>query len=450
MRRGAIFLVTLLGVLAVLLAWPVYVGMNVERMAQAPQSFQVSHLRIDHQPLDYQRGVYTARSESLLRIIGEGLELELRLEHLLRHRMLGATVTTRLVGVRETGDGVVAWEPVLLQARPRAESWVGLGGGVSSRLSSRAARVVLSPGQPDLDGTATVLDLAAGQGGLAYTRERMLLSFDTEGFGLFGSRQNLSGEQVYFSLLVQPGPGGDYAQLPDYDLSFGVENLAARAGDAEFATAHSLRAAAWQNSTGKRMDSLLRLRAAGIRGLGLEFDHLEVSVNAQRWPRTGLLRALQDWREGGKWSAAEGRKQLESILVEMAGSDSHAQVLFELNDELSRKFRLALDLAPGADADARSVLSLEGWKVEAEMHLGHDLFDEVLATVHSGDPDPADGTASIRLWLDQAVREGWVVQAENHLSSRVELGGGRLMINGRDHSLLLLALLWAINSGAFE
>jgi hypothetical protein len=434
-----------------LVAWPVYVGIQVESGLQEPQTVFFGDLRIHHALDGYQRESYRARASSVLQVTAEGLDLELHFQHRIRHRMLGASVDSQLVEVRDLGGTAFELRDVLVQAQLRAESWMGLGGGVNSRLSSRPLRIAL-PEPADGPGTGAYLEMAAGQGGLAYSSQRILLSFATGELSLSGAGWSLSLEEPHYGLLIHPAPEGGYGRLPDYDFSLGVERLEIGDGDATMLGIQALRAAAWQNSTVERVDSLLRLRADSVQAGGLGLHALDTHFNALRWHRPTLLRLAEDLarldsmelerdvRNGMIWGL------LRESLPELVGHQPMVKGELRLNEDPGRQLWLLLELSLRGDAALLSTRPLEALALQFEGDLGAQLGLELETLLDAAGVAPAE---SFRGWLDEAVAEGWLESDEEKMSIRLRMEEGRLLVNEQDRTVLLLALVFAIAGAMF-
>jgi hypothetical protein len=292
-------------------AWPVYVGVQVETALREARTGQFGDLRFHHSVADYSRDNYRARATTVLHVVGDGMDFELHLDHRIRHRLLGAVVDTRLASTQNAADLPPPWRAALAQAQPRADSWLGLGGGVSSRLSTRSVQVAWPEALAEDQG-GRLLEVGAGQGGLALSPERLVLSFDTETLRLESRGASLFLDEFHYGLLLHPGPEGLYGRLPDYDLGLGAGRLSLEQGGRELFGADSLQMSAWQNSTVRQMDSLLRLRAKEVRSADLELEGLDLHLSALRWDRPtvmGFVQAREAWlpwnwtpRRGQDWS----------------------------------------------------------------------------------------------------------------------------------------------------
>ena len=165
-------------------AWPVYVGVQVEAALREGWTGQLGDVRFHHSVADYSRENYRARATTVLHVVGDGMDFELHLDHRIRHRLLGAVVATRLASRPNAADLPPHWRAALAQAQPRADSWLGLGGGVSSRLSTRPLQVAWADPVAESQ-SGRLLEVGAGQGGLSLSAERLVLSFDTETLRLY-------------------------------------------------------------------------------------------------------------------------------------------------------------------------------------------------------------------------------------------------------------------------
>ncbi|AGA33096.1 hypothetical protein TVNIR_1427 [Thioalkalivibrio nitratireducens DSM 14787] len=447
-------LIPILFLVAVAAAWPVYVGVQVENALREPQTSQLGEFRVHHAIRTYERENYRARASSVLQFRREGTDFELVLDHRIRHRLLGATVKTQLADGRVEQGLPPVLEDAIAQAAPRAETWVGLGGGLSSRLSSRPFRLNLGAdglGEED----ALQLELAAGQGGVSYSPERLLLSFDTESASVTEQKKRLDLGQLHYGLLVHPGPDGRYGRLPDYDLSFGVGRLRFGDGNVEVLAADKLQLSAWQNSTPQHLDHVLRMRMERLRSGSLELIALESHLNALRWHRPTILRLLDDLQHLPL--AAPDRSAQRGLLVGalfegLQQMIAHDPVVFgelRLNTEPEKRLRMNLDLGLRGDAQQLATRPLESLAASLEMELGAELIDEMNAWLQDRALlDDAEVTA-FRDWLEQGTEEQWIRLRNGILSSRLQLEGGRLMVNGRDQTALLLALVFGAAGGMF-
>ncbi|AHF00103.1 DUF945 family protein [Thioalkalivibrio paradoxus] len=450
--RKIVIPILFLAVVAV--AWPVYVGVQVENTLREPQSSQLGDVRVHHAIRSYERENYRARASSVLEFRSDDIEFELVLDHRIRHRLLGATVKTELADSR-VGQGLpLALEDAIAQAAPRAETWVGLGGGLSSRLSSRPVRLQLGAAGHGENDTLQ-LELGAGQGGVSYSPERLLLSFDTDGAAVAEGRKRLDLGHLHYGLLVHPGPDGRYGRLPDYDLSFGVGQLRFQHGEVESLAADKLQLSAWQNSTPKHIDQVIRMRTERLRSGSLELFALESHLNALRWHRPTVLRLLDDLQHLPFASADPTARSglVAAILLEgLQQMIAHDPVVFgelRLNTEPEKRLRLDLDLGLRGDADLLARRPLESLAASLDMELGVELIGEMSDWLKERALlDDAEVTA-FRDWLEQGTEKQWIRQRNGVLNSRLQLEGGRLTVNGRDQTALLLALVFGAAGGMF-
>jgi hypothetical protein len=441
-------------ILVPLAVWPIYVGVQVENAMQRPQSVQVGDLWIQHLPQHYERTHYRADAGSVLEIRDGEVDVRLHLEHRVRHRILGAELESRLVDVQVNEAAPPGLREALMGAQPRAESWVGLGGGVNARFQTRPVRV-----QWPVDGgevtPVRVLDLADGRGVLAYTRERMVLSFDTPRVALSEGPRELEAGGAHYGLLVHPGPAGDYDRLPDYDLSIGADYVRLREGDVEHLAARSLWVAAWQNSAHERLDSVFRLRADAIDVPPLSLQAVDTHVSALRLNRQALL-ALMENLEGLRLADVppEARPGLAwavafETLMEMAAGDPALQAGLHLNPDSGKRLSVAADLALKADREVLETRPLEAFVLNLEIDTGRAVIAELESLLDaSGLLDEAAGD-NFAQWLEHALSEGWIEESGDGLRTQLRLEDGRLYINGEDRTLLWLATVFAISGRMF-
>lgn len=435
-------------------AWPIYVGVQVENALTQPFTGDVGDLHIRHEVTGYDRQRYRASATSLLRVSGNGLDFEVTLNHRIDHRMLGAAVQTRSGGGPPRGEIPPLLAKALMQARPRADSWLGLGGGVSSRLWSQPVRIFADETE---DGSVVPfhLELGAGQGGLAYSPERLVLSFDTSRVDVGADDRRLSLQQMYFGLLVHPGPDGRYWPLPDYDIGLGSGSLSLTRGDRELLGLESLQMSSNQNSTDRRLDSLWRLRAEALRSSGLELETLDLYLSAMRWDRTTLLRLAKDLE--GVRAMALGTDLRAGLLLgmvmeglkQMVEQDPLLQGQLRLNSEPGKHVRVALDLGLRGDADSFAARPLESVALDLDLEVGLALIEELAALVAiEAGIEPAEAEV-FQGWLDLAVAEQWIRIDNGILRSVLRMEDGRLRINDRDQTVLLLALVFGLARGMF-
>ncbi|HSM28015.1 MAG TPA: DUF945 family protein [Thioalkalivibrio sp.] len=441
-------------ILVPLALWPIYVGVQVENAMQQPQSVQVGDLRIQHLPQHYERTHYRADAGSVLEIRDGAVDVRLQLEHRIRHRILGAELESRLVDVQVNEAAPPGLRAALIGAQPRAESWVGLGGGVNARFQTQPVRIQWPADASEMD-PVRVLELADGRGGLAYTRERMVLSFDTPRVSISDGARVLEAGGAHYGLLVHPGPEGDYGMLPDYDLSLGAESVRLREGDAEQLSARSLWVVAWQNSAHERLDSVFRLRAEAIEVPPLSFQAFDTHVSALRLNRPALLALIANL-EGLRLADVppEARPGLAwgigfETLKEMAEGDPALQAGLHLNPDSGKRLSVAADLALKADRQVLDTRPLEALVVNLDIDTGREVMAELEALLEaSGVLDEAAGDTFAQ-WLEHAVSEGWIEQSGDGLRTHLRLEDGRLYINGEDRTLLWLATVFAIGGGMF-
>ncbi len=427
-------------------AWPVYVGVQVETALREARTGQLGDFRFHHSVVDYDRENYRARATTLLHVVGYRTDFELYLDHRIRHRLLGAVVDTRIASRQDPADLPPHWGAALAQAEPRADSWLGLGGGVSSRLSTRS--VQLAWNDADLGNRGgRLLEVGAGQGGLSLSSERLVLSFDTETLRLYSGDASLLLDEFHYGLLLHPGPEGLYGRLPDYDLGLGAGRLSLQRDGREQFGAESLQMSAWQNSTLRQLDSLLRLRAKEVRGGDLELEGLDLHLSALRWHRPTVLGFIQAW-EGMASMQLDPQARTGLVLgmvldglQQMIADDPRMLGGISVNSDPDKRLRVHLDLGLQGDAERIATRPLEVLDLALDVEVGRGLFEE-LDTL-AGAPEV------LQTWLELGITDGWIEVRDSELSSRVRMDEGRLRINDSDQTILLLALVFALGQGMF-
>lgn len=448
-------LIALLLVVVAAAAWPVYVGVQIENALEEPFTLHVGELHIHHVVDRYERERYRARATSVLHVVGEGLDFELELEHRIDHRLLGAAVQTRTApGLADGGRMPALWAAALAQARPRADSWLGLGGGVSSRLSSRPV-LIARDADPDEEPVPFRLHLGAGQGGIAYSPERMVLSFDTDRLDFTEGERRLLLEQLYFGLVVHPDPDGRYGPLPDYDIGLGSGLVSFTRGDREILALEGLQMSSNQNSAANRLDSLWRARAEELRSVGLGLETLDLQLTALRWHRPTLLQFMEDLEGVRAMALATDLRTglLLGMVLEglqrMIEHDPSLKGHLRLNSQPGKHVRLAVDLGLSGEPETFASRPLESIALNLDFEAGVALLEEVAALLEAeAGLDPNAGM-DLQTWLELAVDEEWAHVENGVLSSRLRMEDGRLLINGRDQTVLLLALVFGIARGMF-
>ncbi len=443
--RRILVLVVVLALVAV--AWPVYVGIQVERALFEARTGHLGDLRFTHRVLDYRRDNFRARATSEMHVVGEDADFRVNLEHRIRHRLLGASIDTRISSDQPSGDLPAHWHALLVQAQPRADSWLGLGGGVSSRISSRPVRTSWTDAQLG-NGAPVYLEVAEGKGGLAYSAERLVLSFDTESLHLSVGDLRAEIGDLHYGLLVHPGPDGRYGALPDFDLGLGADRMRLALGGHERLSAQSLQMSSWQNSSDRHLDTLVRLRAKAVEAGGIELEQgLDLHLNALRWHRPTVLRFLAIEEElRGMELAAEARASLVlgtvlEGLQQMIVLDPRFLGGLTLYGDPATKLRLQFDVGLRGDAQRVATRPLEALDLHLDLEAGLDLLADLA--------DSAGESEALRAWLERGIQEEWIEIRDGQVSTRLRMDEGRLMINDRDRTVLLLALVFALGQGMF-
>ena len=442
--RKILILFLLLALAAV--AWPVYVGVQVENALREGQTGHLGDFRLHHSVADYDRDRYRARATTVLHVVGEGIDFELQLDHRIRHRVLGAAVDTRIASGQNAVDLPSQWRAALTQAEPRADSWLGLGGGVSSRLATRPVQVAWAGTTTENEQTMS-LEVASGKGGLALSQERLVLSFDTETLRLDSGGAGLHLDEFHLGLLVHPGPEGLYGRLPDYDLNLGAGRLSLLRNGRELFDADSLQMSAWQNSTARQLDSLLRVRAKEVSGTDFEFEGLDLHLSALRWHLPTVMDFIATRQD---MASMELEPQARAGLIvgmaldglqQMIAHDPRVKGGVSVNSDPDRRLRAHLDVGLRGDAELIATRPLEALDFDLNLEVGMVLFEE-LETL-AGDPE------AVRTWLELGISDGWIEVRDGQLSSRMHMSEGRLLLNERDQTVLLLALVFALGPGMF-
>lgn len=455
MRRILILVLVLVAGAA---TWPVYVGIQVENALSEPATGQIGEIRLDHRVTDYRRDRYGASADGVLQVTGRGLDFALPVEHRIRHHLLGASAQSRLVGLPDPETLPARWRAVLQQAAPRADSWLGLGGGVNMRFATQSVRLAEEDASAE-SGTGFALTLGAGQGGLAHTPERIVVSFDMGTLEWVESDNGLRLENVYFGLLLHPGEDGGYERLPDYDIGLGAGSVSLQWRGQELMGMDGLQMSSWQNSTQERLDSLLRLRADAFRSAGLALEAMDLHLSALRWSRPALLGVINDLE---RVRAMELAPDLRAGLLlgvvlervqEMIGDDPVLQGHLRLHGAPGRHARVQLDLGLRGDAETFASRPLESVALIFELEMAVALIEEFVALFHleagaTGDQN-GSGADAVQKWLELAVAENWIRIDDGVVHSRLEMEQGRLLINERDQTVLLLALVFGLARGMF-
>jgi len=136
-------------------------------------------------------------------------------------------------------------------------------------------------------------------------------------------------------------------------------------------------------------------------------------------------------------------------LQQMVEHDPLLQGYLRLNSEPGNHVRLNLDLGLGGDAEAFAARPLEAVALELKLEIGVELIEELAALV-AGETgiEPRDGM-DLQAWLDLAVAERWVRIENGIVHSLLRMEDGRLLINDRDQTVLLLALVFGLARGMF-
>ncbi|MCA1788893.1 MAG: DUF945 family protein [Thioalkalivibrio sp.] len=283
--------------------------------------------------------------------------------------------------------------------------------------------------------------------GLALSPERLVLSFDTETLRMDSGGASLLLDEFHYGALVHPGPEGFYGRLPDFDLGLGAGRLSLQQGGREMFGADSLQMSAWQNSTVRQMDSLLRLRAKEVRSADVALEGLDLHLNALRWHRSavlGFIEARQDMATMELDPQARAGLILGMLLdglQQMIVNDPRVQGGVSVNSDPANRLRAHLDLGLRGDAADLATRPLEALDLDLGLEIGMELFEELGA--HAGDPE------ALRTWLELGISDGWIEIRDGQLSSRLRMDKGRLLINDSDQTNLLLALVFALGQGMF-
>lgn len=435
--RNILILVAFL--LVVVVAWPIYVGYQVETALSQVRTVWLGEVRLQHTVRHYERENFQARVVSELHVQAEDVDFFLELEHHIQHRMLGVSIRSRLLNGLHPPSYAPLLNEWLAQAMPRAESWVGLGGGVSSRFFTQPARVTLPRGRGGF------LDVGYGQGGVTYSQERIVVSFDTRSLTLANSGWNLVLRRPALGVLVHPVATGELGHLPDYDINLGAENIRLTESEQAVLLARSLQMTAWQNSTGHHLDSLLRLRSEDVMLLDLSIEKLETHISALGWYRPALVQAVKDWEHRAK-QVPPVRMRPQQVtalfletLAEMVAYQPRLQGELRLYNEPEQRLRLTLDAALTGDPNRFMERPLDGLDLQADLEWGGALVATVMAAWSEALGLDEYDQAAVQTWLDEALEAGWYDFEGGRYRSHAALQQGRLFLNGEDRSDLLVA-----------
>lgn len=442
---GARNILILVGFLLVaVVAWPIYVGYQVESALSQVRTVWLGEVRLQHAVRHYERDNFQARVVSELQVEAEDFSFFLELEHHIQHRMLGVSIRSRLLDGLHPPSYAPLLNEWLAQAMPRAESWVGLGGGVSSRFFTQPARVALPHGQGGF------LDVGYGQGGVTYAQERIVVSFDTRSLTLANSGWNLVLRRPALGVLVHPGATGELGHLPDYDINLGAENVRLTEAEQAVILARSLQMTAWQNSTGSHLDSLLRLRSEDVTLLDLSIEKLETHISALGWYRPALVQALKDWEHRAKqvppvrMRPQQATALLLETLAEMVAYQPRLQGELRVFNEPEQRLHLTLDAALTGDATRFMERPLDGLDLQVDLEWGSALVATTVDAWSAALGLTEQDQDAVQSWLDDALEKSWYTYEGGRYRAHAALQQGRLFLNGEDRSDLLLAAFLSV------
>ena len=406
--------------------WPIYVGIQVEQVLREGKSLSLAGLDVHHAFLDYHRERYRSRATSRIQVLGQNIEFQANMEHDIRHRLLGVSIESRMPsnGLHD------AWrhplQAALLEAAPRGESWVGLGGGVRSRIFSKP--VQLTGGNNGVgNGTLSLtVEVGSMHGGFSYSPERAVLSLDTERLVLSNGRATVELDELHHTLMVHAASEGSFRQLPSYDRGFGVGRILLRYDAKEWFEARSLQGVSLQSTIGERPHSAVRLRGEAVRVGGFAFESMDLYSSGRPWhwsDRHPLLGDIECVATLGPCPESRPGSLSGTALVrvqQLLAKSLPLQGRLQLTSDPEHQLHLDMDWVVGDDAVALTERPLEAMQLILDLELGPRLVEAIQKAPDSmvAEMDLGQG---MQRWLAKGITEGCVEWRDGVLCSLLRM-----------------------------
>ncbi|MGM0552647.1 MAG: DUF945 family protein [Pseudomonadota bacterium] len=448
----------IVGLLLLLMAaaWPLIVGMLVERTVTEAHAAQLGGSELRHEMLDYQRGYLGATGRSRLVIEEADRRFVIELTHRVRHGLLGARGNSEVdLDALEAPPGSPV--PHLLRSLDlQIHTRSGLTGGVTARAAFDALRLDLNAIPEFAEHLGSVdpvwLELGSGQGRFAWSAEQILLSLDVPELRLSDRHTDLRLEQARYVTVFKADPDGVFGLLPDYEGGLGAARVALTTSDGVLELQRP-RMDFLQSTHAELMDSHARLQLDAARLQSgsdevLALQALDLRTGMLRWHRPTLVDLV------AQMQALEARALEPDQRNALIGASVAEALQAMIEDRPALTLRLSLNEVPARQVELDSELGLRGTRQDfatrpletlaLDMRLGLGL--EWADAVARAWPE-----LELDAWLQSAAAQGWLRRDDEARQWRghLEVEGGRVRVNGEDRTAALMATLFALAGGMF-
>lgn len=454
MRKWIILAVVVLVVAAV---WPVVVGTQVEGTVNATHEAQLGEVHLRHEMLEYERGYLRASGRSRLILEDADGRLEIPLVHAVRHGLLDARGDSfvDLDTLAAPDDSLIG--QLLRSLDLQVHSRAGLGGGVTTRVAFDELRMDLTTVPEVAEHTGTDvpvwLELAAGQGRFAWSREQILVSLDIPDLQLSDDAFLWRASDLRYATVFEADDDGVFGRLPDYEGGLAASRIELNEGEAVRLLLERPRLDAFQHTSNDRMDSRVRLQMDHARvddgeGDALTLEALDLQLGILRWDRPSLLQFLGELEaleargvEGDQRNALIGAAMIDAL----GGMIEHRpgiQLQVSLNEEPPRQLALDAELGLRGTQQGFATRPLEVLVLDSELRLGLEWVAEFDAAYPDIDLDAQLHALAADGWLRRDAEAGY-------WHGNLAMADGRVHINDVDRTSMLLAMLFAFSGGMF-
>ncbi len=415
---------------AVGVAAPFYSGLQAEKAITGFSQTRAGEVLISHSVDSYQRHYASAYAlgRVALEVPTQDTRLELKVEHRIKHGLMGATVES-------------TYFPAQTPGAPEQSVW--------SRFDTRGLFTTttrVGPRATTVDVRVPTLQETTSEGFLLETREaagRMVVKGrELEGefhmphlhLAEAGSSLTVTDQLLTFRLQNRDDPLGAAR------LDYGIDRFELVDQHADV-TVSGFAMAVEQSVTNALLTSVLELRMATLAIDGNEVQDLTASVMGESLDRGLLAAVIKTYDSGERVSAAE----LEQLAAAFLAASPAVKVRFAMGPQGAERAMLSWTLGYSAG-------EAPGTSLNDHLGLLTGLHSELLATLSdTGLLDIArlGGQVltqdDIEHVLGMAVTEGLLVRTATGYEATASLESGNVLLNGRARPelILILAMLFA-------
>jgi hypothetical protein len=449
MTGRRLLLLSLLSLAVLVPAWPAWLGWQSERQFAAYEGSRMGDLLLAHRLESFERGWFSSRAESHVRLRSGMDTVEVPVRHQIRHGYGRVVVESEPVYPPEVAERLAS----LFGARPPLS--------VSTRLGPRGDMAEIHLYSPAFEGPLpeqpdTYVRSAGLEGVFHLNAGRLQGSVRLPEFSIRDAESRLTASGQVLELdLADPG-----SRLADGRLEYRVELLDLEAVDQQRMRLERLRMVSAQERDGGQLNMRLDLGFAGLSTAGWEAGGGDLRLRLGPVDAAAfddLLRRLE-WLEAADGGDSERHDRVAAVFREALPqllADSPELHLETLRLHMPRG-HLELALRAAFDGEAfgpESADHLERLRLSGRLEAGQALAEELageISLLSMGGGGGADVSPEVRRMLSRPVgrgviqglaEQGYVVPHGDGYRADIRLENGRLRINDVDRSEWLYLLL---------